>query len=159
MKYLLVGLLVCVMVVSMGMCGMADEDNAVQRDQVSQTFQRFNEKVHARIHELATECMSDVGKISESAKVQWCRGVIQKRIDQAKEQKERMSTSMMRMGREMSATIMGHMDQEVQSATDELDRCQYVANELLIERCINLERNVSRDLQNDNFDSQLLRGF
>lgn len=129
----LIGMMV-ILVAGIGFAQADDNDVNVRNSQIDGIFTQFGEKLHAQVHQLTNECMAEVSKIPQPLKVQWCQQQVQRRISQLKQQQDSMAT----VGQAPT-----YLDQQMRSAQDQMDQCQYMAGELLIERCASLEREVS----------------
>ena len=151
MKKCLIGMMVT-LIAGVGMARADDNDANVRNSQIDGIYTQFGEKLHAQVHRLTNECMAEVSKIPQPVKVQWCQQQVQKRISQVKQQQA---------GITRAGQVPTYLDQEMRSAQDQWDQCQYIAGEILIERCASLERevgNYSRSLaSSESFNSRLLR--
>jgi hypothetical protein len=107
------------------------DDTSGTANKINDLFSNFNQNVHTKMHALTNECMSNVSKIPSDQKLIWCQEQKQKKIDQMKQ-------NMDRSGQQNS-----YWNQQLQQLQDDLDRCQYIADGMLIERCGSFEKSLN----------------
>jgi hypothetical protein len=135
MKQIKIAFLGTMMVFSISSGGWAQnfnspEDAAGTQDKISSIFSDFGTKAQTQIHKLTNECVSEVTQLPADEKTKWCQDQKQKKI--AQYQQIQRSNS--------------YLDQQLEELQDDLSRCQYIADSMLIDRCTTFEKNINMNI-------------
>jgi hypothetical protein len=155
MKKITIGLLVTILTF-ISFDGWAQSSSADTSTGVDDTFFNISQKVRSQMHELTNECMKDVTQIPSDQKIKWCQEVNQALIARQEQRNNRQAILMYKQNlaeckdaacqqqnKMMIDQLQQNNDDQMDQLKSNLDRCQYIADSMLIDKCKRIESSTN----------------